>query len=1176
MRFSRLALRRYGHFDDCTLDFPAAAVDFHLVFGANEAGKSTTLAAVNDLLFGFPARTPYNFRFESSLLRVGAVVESKGTALSFWRRKGNRNTLLDDTEAPVPEAGLQSLLHGMTAEQFRVSSSLDHRRLREGGRAMMDPGHDAGQKLFAAASGIADVHAVLGALKEEAEAIWSPRASARRRYWIAQAACKEAEERLKKAMVRPTAWVAARDKLAHLAETQTTLEAARATCQAELKVLQRIRRLAGPVQKRAMLVAALPDAASAAFDADDERVFAAALATIEAAELKRRVASEAVAELQKRIAELVIDDKVLDCEGAIDALVSAAGAAEEQENDLPVLEADLRALEADVNRLAAELSLPPMPLASLQDQLPSRLALADLQTLAAARHKMDTKKATLLEQLQDDQRALKAATNSLAAAPALLAVELALAAAADGQRATATEAKLVECGRKAARAAATLETCLRRLHPWLGDLSDLAFVVAPAEDEISAAETALHDAAGQKDEATRQHRAACEDLERLELEQSQAIAGRRAVSAAELAEARSDRQALWHPLRATLTGGPPPLAPEDAVDAYEAALFAADALADERFEKAEASAKLAALADQITQARLSVKQAEKRCSDADTSRAALQQSWKTRVAISGLPDLSPSMVRQWRVGQAEALEAGNESAAAKAAFEDDTSAVHTARAALLASLPPERRAALAADTPLASVLKAVQALLAEQAEESSRRAVLAAAVVSAQSKHDAAAQRIERQAKEIEDWVPEWRAACTAASLPNDLPWTTLEARVRLFEQLRTAVADSLKMQRRISGIGRRQLAFSAQALGLAATCGVSDPTLSEHALTKALRLRLRSAQQDARARREQEATLAQKRADQREAELAIEAAEAQIAPLMARAQAQDRADLARAIAQAAAERAARADLSALEQAMLADGDGHKIAHLVAEAEGRDPETLAAQADQLDRRIEELDRQIAATAREAGEAQLEFAALDHGGVDAAAAAADAEQARAAMAMEAEAYLVKRAQWVMLKWAMDTYRERQQSPLLARAGVIFATLTGGRYTRLQIDAEPEQPRLVAHCADGANTVTVEGMSDGTADQLYLALRLAALEQSLAAGIVLPFLADDLFINFDDRRAHAGFRVLGEIARKTQVLFFTHHDHLRAIAKDALGPAIVQTCDLQAASVESSVRLAEAML
>jgi uncharacterized protein YhaN len=44
--------------------------------------------------------------------------------------------------------------------------------------------------------------------------------------------------------------------------------------------------------------------------------------------------------------------------------------------------------------------------------------------------------------------------------------------------------------------------------------------------------------------------------------------------------------------------------------------------------------------------------------------------------------------------------------------------------------------------------------------------------------------------------------------------------------------------------------------------------------------------------------------------------------------------------------------------------------------------------------------------------------------------------------------------------------------------------------------------------------------------------------------MPFIADDLFINFDDKRAAAGFQVLNELAKKTQVLFFTHHQHLHA--------------------------------
>lgn len=58
----------------------------------------------------------------------------------------------------------------------------------------------------------------------------------------------------------------------------------------------------------------------------------------------------------------------------------------------------------------------------------------------------------------------------------------------------------------------------------------------------------------------------------------------------------------------------------------------------------------------------------------------------------------------------------------------------------------------------------------------------------------------------------------------------------------------------------------------------------------------------------------------------------------------------------------------------------------------------------------------------------------------------------------------------------------------------------------------------------------------ADQLYLALRVASVEDYLTRAEPLPFMADDLFINFDNDRAAAGFKVLGQFAAKTQVLFF----------------------------------------
>jgi len=74
--------------------------------------------------------------------------------------------------------------------------------------------------------------------------------------------------------------------------------------------------------------------------------------------------------------------------------------------------------------------------------------------------------------------------------------------------------------------------------------------------------------------------------------------------------------------------------------------------------------------------------------------------------------------------------------------------------------------------------------------------------------------------------------------------------------------------------------------------------------------------------------------------------------------------------------------------------------------------------------------------------------------------------------------------------------------------------------------------------GRDEVPVEGMSEGTRDQLYLALRIAALEQHFRANGQMPVVADDLLINFDDRRAAVALRVLAELSHSTQVMVFTH--------------------------------------
>ena len=120
-----------------------------------------------------------------------------------------------------------------------------------------------------------------------------------------------------------------------------------------------------------------------------------------------------------------------------------------------------------------------------------------------------------------------------------------------------------------------------------------------------------------------------------------------------------------------------------------------------------------------------------------------------------------------------------------------------------------------------------------------------------------------------------------------------------------------------------------------------------------------------------------------------------------------------------------------------------------------------------------------------------------------------------------------------------------------AGALFASLSCGSFSTISSEIADDEPRLVGVRPDGAS-VHVGGMSSGTRDQLYLALRFATLERYLTSSEPMPFVVDDILINFDDRRALATLEVLAEFSAKTQVLLFTHHTRIRDMAAELASP------------------------
>jgi uncharacterized protein YhaN len=1145
VRFSQLSLERYGRFQDCELNFRSGNPDLHIIYGANEAGKTTSLSAVTDLLFGFPPRSPYNFLFDYALLRVGAVLEDEGRTLTCRRKKGSAGTLLDADDCAIDDASLMSMLKGQTRETFGLSFSLDQNALRSGGRAMVEARNDLGRTLFAAGSGLTGVADELQALESEADAIWGPTNRGSRTFTIAQRQYVDATKAGRDQALKPKAWLDAKIAADRTGALLKSVQLERDAARTELRALERVRRLAPLVRTRAESLVAL-GAHDATLDLGRHREDTAARLIDEAdtAARERYAAEQLREEIKERRSKVAADLAVLAAADEVDRLVETSGAEAKAANDLFALEAEHLAIVALVERRRQEAG-------ENAQTAPERAVAARLRELARIHGELEAAGSQLKESRESIDERRQRAKAKLADSPDDHVSE-ALIKAVDRARALGADADArCDAARRQAEAAAeSLQTSLTRLAPWAGELAGLEKLPVVGLMEIEEARKALAQTADDVRREKEQARRASDQTDALALEIAQVATGT-AVSPEEITSARALRDEHWRPLRAHVLSGAQIEAPSVAVAAFESSVIAADERMDLRFSLADASSKLTLLEASKAARSLETRQAEQRAEDAQGRHTQVQDAWTARLESLGLPDLKPVPFQSWQADRARTDETSRNFRNLRAEAERAEERRDAARRALFEALGnPDTGGELAATLIPAERRRS-------QIEETGQQRRLMEADLD-QIEADAALleRREQRLAPDVAANAKAWAETLAQADLKLEL--STCGAVLDLLDELREAVASERLLRRRIDGVSRDARAHASAVALVADAVGVAAGETATRLRT--LRDRLAAARSaaallgnfDEEDRRRQDAAA--------EAEARLNAADQSIAPLMLETKSADRTALAEAIDRSRSIRALRDQLAEMEQRIMDEGEGLSLEALVSAVSATDSNLIAASASALDARLADLNRDADEAATAHGDARQAFKALDVDTTLAADAAADAEQARSELEVLAELYILKRTEVVTLKWAIEKYRERHQDPLLLRAGELFATLTAQRYINLRVDADGPTPRILGLRDDGRTMIEVGAMSEGTTDQLFLALRLAALEQSVAAGVRLPFLADDLFVNFDDQRSEAGFRVLSEVAKSTQVLFFTHHPHLVAIAKSVVGAELHSECAL----------------
>ena len=245
-----------------------------------------------------------------------------------------------------------------------------------------------------------------------------------------------------------------------------------------------------------------------------------------------------------------------------------------------------------------------------------------------------------------------------------------------------------------------------------------------------------------------------------------------------------------------------------------------------------------------------------------------------------------------------------------------------------------------------------------------------------------------------------------------------------------------------------------------------------------------------------------------------------------------------------------QAKIKDLEKELSGFSAGAGMDSLIQETKEVNFDALPAEVEVLEHRIRALELKRSDLDQLIGSERAVLSTMD-GRAEAAELAEGAQGILAELRDGVERYARIRVASILLRKEIERYREANQGPILKRASEIFATLTLNSFKGLRPEFDEKDNPILMGVRPSNEKVSVEGMSDGTSDQLYLALRLASLEMRFLEGEPIPLILDDILVNFDDDRSCATLKVLTEFSKRTQIIFFTHHRHLLELARANVG-------------------------
>jgi len=1154
MRIKRLDLKAFGLFTNRTLVFDSRKPGLHIIFGPNEAGKSSSLRALKALLYGFPERTSDNFVHANDQLLIGGFLESSdGRTITFQRRKKRKADIIDVDGNPLDLSALAPFLHGVEPEIFESIYGIDHDTLVTGGQEILAQKGEVGQALFAAGAGISSLREVIEQLEKEAADLFKAAGQlpeinkAVKRY-------KELQKSAKDASLSSKEWKDHQKALKSAEDERTRLENERVDKNKELRRLERLGQAIpelGSLKNWQDQLKALGDVILLPPDFSEQHQQVSQ--EIREARLQLERDSDRLKQLEEKRKTISFNKDLLSQAELVDDFHQRLGEYRKGQKDKP----ERNGMRITLRKEAASLLKQVRPDMSLEEVETLRPVLAKKRTLQTLSSKYESINQQLLQaekQSKGADQELREIEKSLATMPETMDYQGLLQAVKLAQKAGQVDEQIEKSKNEVEEGKKICLTELKRLGLWAGDLTELMELSLPLSETVKQFESDYSDIADERRGLEKDRKNAQKELKNAKAEVKKVEYAGEVPSEEELTQAREKRDQGWQLLRRQwleqedVTDESEAYDPSQPLpDAYEGQVGLADLIADRLRREAGRVANAAALRAQVETLGEILSECDRNKEALDQRGNELDEAWVDGWKPLALAPLPPKEMNGWMAEMDKLRYKAGDILKKEQEIERDRKRRNDLRQAALKELKAMGEEKTHAGEELGSILVFAEAVVERIASQNADLEKLKERQEKAQKSLSRAGDDLKTAQEALAKWQADWQKTLSGLGLTEEV--STLEA-IDIIDALQTCF-DKLKeaddLQKRINGIDLDAGELEKEVRALIGKVAPDMLALPVEQAILQLRTMLNQAQKDGALYDELSEEVDSLQAEVSKAKKTLKSANVQLDELLRIAKCEKPEDLAATISKSIEYQRLQEKISDTEASLGKIGEGVPIEELARQAAEINADELPGLIESLTEDIDKrINPEINRISQIVGEETTKLAAMD-GSAKAAEAAEKMEQELARIRRLAERYVRVKLASKILQQEIERYREEHQDPVLKIASRYFAELTLGSLTSLRTDVDDSgDPILVGIRPDGT-WVAVDGMSGGTRDQLYLALRLATLEWRLETSEPMPFIVDDILINFDDVRSKATLQALVDLSEKNQVILFTHHGQIVEEAK-----------------------------